>query len=372
MCFKKIFLGLSIFSISFAILSINNQKQNNTCMEETNLLSDCKSSVQKYDFAYNDLNSRYPDCKNNLKISKIKKLSDCSGGKYNIVEFSPFGYTIYDESFTQVIEMTNRGISPYKDFNDNLVYLGFQQYYHLKESKSNNSKLEYYDGSYEVELNESNLNIAKNTSTELNSKVSRVVEEKKNGSNSKGTTTEYAAIYNTNRIRHAETTGYNHGNCGYVAAGLLIYYAALDWGRSYLIDGNFLTKQVVDDIQGDREDASWALQLDDALNEYMIARGDKHDPRVNMWHIPSFHTVYDRVKEDKPVELFCRVPFPQEKIDHAIVVYKVKRTAKSGFLGITNHTDYEFTAHMGYGTYYNEYIISETGLMIAGMVNLHK
>lgn len=62
----------------------------------------------------------------------------------------------------------------------------------------------------------------------------------------------------------------------------------------------------------------------------------------------------------------------ENKVYHAVVVYKVTRNYKKNWLGIKTYSNYVYTVHWGYGTNRNKIEISHDVINIAGLVNLHK
>lgn len=177
-------------------------------------------------------------------------------------------------------------------------------------------------------------------------------------------------------LKNADTTDFNKGNCGFIAASLIIFYAAKAWGWNYLYGKEYIEKSLVEEIQGNRPDSSWAPDIEDALNDYMNKKGATHAAKVNMWHIPADHTFYDRVKEDKPVILFGNMTDAtsagNEKINHAIVVYEVTRDVEKALFGIKLYSNYRYKVHYGMSKIFNDVIVSHASMMVGGLVNLHK
>lgn len=369
------FLGVLV-ATTIIVCSVNNRTKIN--LEQKCLLEHSKKDdtiINNYGFVYDDLSSRFPEERNDLIIESIKELYDFENNKYHLVEFYPAGYVIYSNDYSMILEISNEAESPYKNISTNLVYLGFLNYFYYSNMYGV-SKITHCIKNYDVELNADNINKVISLSRDLNDKIEITSNKIKEVANLRAQLPdEYATLNSQSTITSTFTTGFNvNDNCGYVAGALLLFYAAKVWGRTYLYDGYFMSNQLVVDLQNGRIPDSYPHDLEDALNDYMNSKNDPHSAKVNMWLLPAAHTIYDRVEEDKPVEIFCNMVSPSSgnSIDHAFVVHKVKRSVETLFWGIRNHFDYVLTVHMGWTPQYNSIQVSYDAITVGGLVNLHK
>lgn len=67
-------------------------------------------------------------------LKEIKTLLDFTTNEYTLIELEKTGYLIFDNSTHVLSEYSFNGLSPYKNFDSNLYYLGPTQYY-LKDGK---------------------------------------------------------------------------------------------------------------------------------------------------------------------------------------------------------------------------------------------
>ncbi len=396
-----VLFGTCVFSS--ANDTISNSKENGL-KQTTNLLS-LSSKVSNLDSPINkkvifDMNNRYPETYGSREVERIKELNDMNGKTYNLVEFSHTGYVIYNDNYSLILESCIEVKSPYLNKFDDLIYLGASNYFTYEEdvdSKNDDPSIKHCVSDYSIELNDKNTEQLESISEKLESNIENTLatEASYSSNNALGMTvmaspsSETASIKQPDIIANADTSGFNtDGNCGYVAGALLIYYAARAWGWTYLYGNETIQKSLVTEIQGSKNGTSLAPDLEDSLNNYMNAKGATHNAKVNMWHIPSAHTFYDRVKEDKPVALYGNLTDPDNtsggNINHVVTVYKVKRDVKS-FLGIKTYSNYVYTVHYGWipnnldyitnpddFINYNAVEMSHAAISVGGLVNLHK
>ena len=391
--FQKI---LFVLLISFGVIGFLEFQGEN---EEVLLLNtSLPVSVHKdpnHERIYLDLFESYPELNNKREIVRTKVLGDFIGSTYNLVEFSPLGYSIYNDDYSVNLEISANMFSPYKGLNNNLIYLGAFNYFSYTNTFSRMMNipdtLTHNTQEYSISLTNENREIAREYSKEIKENIEKDKHQSSNGRMALITPyvwVETTSIRNPHILLNAETNGFNgygQGRCGYVAGALLIYYASRSWGWTYLYNQTFLRESLVDELQGNKNGSSTAPDLEDSLNKYMNSKGATHNAKVNMWHIPSAHTFFDRIKEDKPVVLYGRIydpapePMYHNEIDHAVVVYKVTRTVLTYPLGINIYSNYRYTCHFGWfmdkhddGFTYNEAIISHNSILVGGLVNLHK
>lgn len=337
-----------------------------------NVTTNCASETE-CEKIKKDILSNFEDNKDVEIISK-KQLSDLSGKYYDLHEFKDSGYAIYVSNSTKLLEISLSSESPFKNQNKNLAYFGAGNYYKKTIDSEGTAKLFNLRNKEEIDYTSS-------VERSINSymRETKLYSNMDTYSSGSGDKTETASVDNPEVFKNANTGGFNtDGNCGYVSGALLIYYARMSWGWDWVYDKDYITNDLVKELQGDRANDSIAPNLEDALNDYLNAKGSKLKAKVNMWHIPASHTFYDRVEENKPVSMFCSMPENfcssdgDVKMGHVPTVYKVKRKYSVGWFGIRTYSNYMYTIHMGWSMNDNEVVISDDVVTKGGLVNLHK
>lgn len=190
----------------------------------------------------NNLNSLTTDIERHIKVEAIKKLTDFNGNKYYVVEFSNAGYMIFHGGSGEIIEYSFSAPSPYLGCYEELYYCGPQNYFELSNSKkvfrhtiSNSSLL---SDSKEVQslaaLSEETNSILMNQ--QKSKDPSYVIDETiptniiKDGEISLAASNSTSNFYISggNKLANMTTSsqiGYVGGGlCGYIGAGLLLYW----------------------------------------------------------------------------------------------------------------------------------------------------
>lgn len=372
---KKLIFFISMIGLIFIFSSLKVEasvKDKNLAEYFSNIEGKYILSNEKIELVVSDMKKRFEYSEDEIYFCNYKKMLDYSGNEYELVEFSPTGYAIYSKDFSSLLEISQKAISPYINYNENLIYLGAQNYY-IYDNLS--FKLTHCIYDEEIELTNHNQEELMSFSNKMNYSIKKTISNNKLNYAKYASGEETASISQPDIIKYANTHSFNeNNNCGYVAAALLVFYAAKAWGYNYLFEPDSISIDLVSSIQGDRNPDSWAPDIEGALNDYLNEKGYDKLAKVNMWHLPAHHTFYDRVLEDKPVALFGKVPRVglSEKVDHVVVVYKVKRNFYQNFLGIRSYSNYEFTTHYGWDLTENEIILSADAITIAGLVNIHK
>ena len=329
-------------------------------------------------------------------VSKIKRVYDFNDYTYFIIEFSPCGYAIYDNDFTQLLEFNARAQSPYLNYDDGLIYAGATQYYIKSIKSGQNSNLTsakqfdidaavythsvlgteiVMDDDTKIFLKEQSANMAEAIESKKNT-ISML--EDSYSINAAEATEYYASLRNYTSITNANTTGFNtSGNCGYVAASLIVWYHYDVLGWSDFVPGGRYTISLVEDIQGDRADSTYGPDIQNALSWWSYSHGAVAE---NRWQetlpalcdlLPASESIYNLIDDDRPVIVLGLVPenprdftgiagtymgrSANEKVDHAITVTGVVKVVNSAI-----NVDYNYYAHYGWGTAYNDVYISES------------
>lgn len=76
-----------------------------------------------------NIQEMYAETETDLEVATVKELSDFSGNKYYITEFTPTGYLICHGETGEMIEYSESASSPYLEYSENLYYCGPTYYY---------------------------------------------------------------------------------------------------------------------------------------------------------------------------------------------------------------------------------------------------
>lgn len=155
----KIFIYVLVINSCFSIKSSFSSflEENDNVKEVIKPFRKGQNYVE--DRIYSDFYANYEEDYGVIKINSIKTLDDLNGNSYNLVEFSPSGYAIYNQDFSMMLEMSSKANSPYFNKEGDLIYLGAFNYYTIKNSVTygyGNQSLVHCLEDYEVKLDEEN------------------------------------------------------------------------------------------------------------------------------------------------------------------------------------------------------------------------
>jgi len=311
-------------------------------------------------------------------VNTVREIFDFSGHRYFIVEFHPFGYIIFDNRFTTVLEMSVDSASPFVNQNGALIYGGPTHYYIMPDAQPRNGYALFIHTVLGTEMlvNQEEMQVLRAYSTMMahsveNTANETVLEESIMSSSDSinpffitGTTivdlSQWRVIANT------DTSGFNQGgNCGYVAAALVVYYhfRVLGWNQFvspilHLTAGR-LNVNLVRGIQGNRPNSAWGPDVAGAMSQWSSAHGAGwlilgvpfNVLPANTLLLPSSSQIFNLIQQDRPVILFGEMRTAannnlvgQGKIRHAIVIHGMDRHAR------LFSTDWYYVAHFGWGT----------------------
>ena len=186
-------------------------------------------------------------------ISNVKQLSDFSGNTYYIVEFEPFGYIIFDNRFTAILELNAWAESPYLNKYYGLIYAGATQYYIKPTIQPRNGDSLFVHAVLGTELvvSPTELKLLQDASDSMYEAISKSVEATLHEeaalkeSNGVAPLAIHRRIVDLNQwwiITGADTGGFNQGgNCGYVGAALVVWYhrqASITVVKPYFYDND--------------------------------------------------------------------------------------------------------------------------------------
>lgn len=311
----------------------------------------------------------------------VKHLNDFNDCVYYIVEFTPTGYAIFDDSFTQILEFNARALSPYTTYSSNMFYAGAGEYYVQPEDGASDTLVHPVTNDVvvlDIEMNE----LLKSKSQEMSTSIRQMVNSRLSHTSSDCTytqstaSTQYVSLSEYSSITGCDTTGYNtSGNCGFIAASLIVWYHYDVLGWTDFVPGGIYSKSLVTAIQGDRNDITYGPSIQDAMSTWSFDHGAV---AANGWQetlpaiidlAPTAAKIYNLIDDDRPVALVGKTPSASEltssstvklsnissargSIDHVITITGVQKI----------DSDYYFFAHFGWGTAYNDVYISNSSL----------
>lgn len=330
-----------------------------------------------------------------LTISSIKSATDFLDNPYKIIECSPSGYMIYDETNGIFTEYSKSSPSPYLNRFGSLYYCGPTFYYHL-DVKTNNlvnpidtsESIPYY----EIEAySDSCQEYANLYSTMRNETVLNYVENSTAGIsfaqliNARGT-------YSTNSVKTSEVLypnffrnmpeyfGYKSGGyCGYIALNMIIAYQDKyyndnvmqnsfwkNYGNSdfatspqlkngnesftHYIFTNFPTDNILVNGGG-----SFSSVIAGVSEDYYNSINQPLSHSSKIWGTFTKYTIMNELDADNPVILFGDISHADRtnSLFHGVVLYRY--THEGGFWN-----DPVYTVHFGH-TNYSEVVL--TGIL---------
>ena len=296
-------------------------------------------------------------------VSAVKQLSDFSGFTYYVVETKPYGYIIFDNVFSTALVMNPFGVSPYYGFYENLIFGGATHYYVKPEAQPRNGDSLFIHTVLNTHLvvNAEDEEILIKASEEMAEAVMSIDNSHELERSSR---IQIATINNQHVITETNTRGwrndgqygaFNHtGNCGFVAGSLLVWYQRQARGWSQFAPRRTFDYQLVLDIQGNRNDATWGHDLDRALTQYSRNHGNRGPARYTP--IPTRNHIFNMVNNNRPTALLGRMPNISEtsgnKFNHVVVVHRVQRTLNT-VLFVTTRSNYFFYVHYGWANWGN-------------------
>lgn len=315
-------------------------------------------------------------------ITAVKELSDFGGYNYFVIEFAPAGYLICDNQFLYMIEMGESAPSPYEGEQGNLLYLGPQEYYTMPSVQPRNGyKFEHTVLGQAVETE--NLELLQNRSTQMHDiaiqkqerqlqyeqQMASLSQEQQNLSRaSSGTRT--AQLKNQWFLKDSDRNyNYNNGqtwnwefggNCGYVAASMVIDYWADTKGYTNLMPADKYWygrnaeyreeegKAFVKEIQGIAPGPTIGLDVQLAMSIWAGKRG--YGLSANILFKPAKEIMYGLVASDRPVIMggYFVNPETGKRIMHAVTIHKVTKWEQC-VLGIhIAYADYVYWVNFGW------------------------
>ena len=311
-------------------------------------------------------------------INAIKQLHDFAGNAYYVVEFAPYGFTIYDAAFSVALEMNAVAKSPWYGLSYNLIYGGLTHYY-VKAAVQPRSGSLFIHTVLDTPLLASDegmldlITYSNERAGVIAGYAERRAEERQAQESHAPVAIAPFAYYHyilnhpngrfsevSNRwlIRGLDTAPGGHqfnrtGNCGWVSAAIIVYYQRRVRGWNHVAPGGF-NRQLVSNIQGTRNCATWGPDIARGIREYIQWRGGTQG--VSYWLTPIANPlfIHDRIREDRPVALLGLMdnPDPPTKkgqvMAHAVVVHRAERTVHRNWLGVRSFSNFFFYVHLGW------------------------
>ena len=286
----------------------------------------------------------------NISVAEIKTLHDFAGNEYTLAEYSPSGYAIYHNSSAVVLEKSENSPSPYSGLNEGLYYAGPTHYYVYDEEQGTYTHTITGD-TLGMEGASTKAEVCSKAQAELNSMADTQLR----------TYVETGAMPVSNNLTRAsdpytyvgnhedffknltthEMMGYydsgEGGNCGYVAAGLVLLYYDYFHNDDFIDDDTYLSS-TGNAFAGENfakylyTDIGNALGYDNTLNATQTAKvmqkylKDDRNISMSYWSVnmPSKSDVVAQLKLNRPVIYCDRWDDPRpdgDTVDHVIVVY---------------------------------------------------
>lgn len=320
------------------------------------------------------------------EISAIKTLYDFSGNVYTLVELIPIGYMIFHDASGLFVEIGLDSPSPFLGEYRNLFYGGPSFYFVLDgtllshtivESEFDVAQIQGFSATTS-KMNEYLLGISDRTVVRyirygvLPQNVTSIEElvsvEVLSGviNSPMSTTFHVPGAWGIQELRTNAQMGFlAGGNCGYIAAGMLML-----WHRN-VINTNFITSTfLVTHVNGlisfrnadftrhlisnhGSGGNSTAFSISGTLNSYMRARGFRYVAPIHV--VPTTASIIRNLNEHRsPYILFGSLEDPSggNKVNHAVLVY--------------GHSNNMLIAHFGWEGFSNVFVrgIWGTGTMV--------
>lgn len=309
-----------------------------------------------------------------VSVAKTKTLHDFAGNEYTLAEYSPSGYAVYHNSSAVVLEKAENSPSPYSGLSENLYYAGPTHYYIYDEEQGTythtitGDTLGAEDVSVKAEVcSEAQAELNSRADTQLKTYVETGTMLVQNSLTRSSDSYTYVGDHRDffEDLTTHEMMGYydsgDGGNCGYVAAGLVLLY------YDYFHDDDFIDNDTYLSSTGDAfvgedfakylyTDIGKALGYGNSLNATQTAKVMKkylEDDRgisMSYWaaNMPSKANVVSQLKLDRPVIYCDRWNNPKPSggtVDHVVVVYGYDNSNHLiAHFGWTDYTHVECTS----------------------------
>lgn len=269
--------------------------------------------LQKANYVFNSGDDR--------QVESVKTVYDFAGNTFYVAECTPTGYYIYNVETDTVVESSERGVSPYIGYSQNLYYGGPTYYYVLE------------NGSYKHTIDETEtLATAQVQVLRQNCQVGFETIEARY--QTRANSVSPMAVYSTDiTVDHPEFyqnlthCGYiSGGRCGFIALGMLIAYkdkyadddllADAYWETNSILNSqntsgitvsanNVISKKLYD---LDPKDSTTSMHIHNVAKKYFAQVGVSVN-HTSRWK-PFFTegTVRNLIDDDNPVILFGSVP----------------------------------------------------------------
>lgn len=307
------------------------------------------------------------DNSKSLQLDTVKTVYDFASNKFYVTECTPSGYFIYNPNTDTVVESSEKGVSPYVGFNEDLFYGGPTYYYVL------------INGSYKHTLLSSEV-LSDNQVAHLQQSCKvgyKNIETKYLSRNNCLSVT--AADSDNKTIKHPEFyknlthCGYiSGGYCGFIALGMLIAYKD-KYEDDELMDNKYwenentkttfkskntsgitvnadtvISKKLYDLSP---KDSTTSMHIHDVAKMYLseVGKSANHTSRWKPFFTES--TVRGLIDEDNPVILFSIAPENPTKASSqsAVVASSGDETTKHAIIAYGYTGDKEkFIVHYGW------------------------
>ena len=312
-------------------------------------------------------------------INNVKQLVDFNGYTYYVVEFDPLGYIVYDNKFVNALEVNANADSPYLNLSGNLIFAGAGQYYVHSDTQPTNGDYSFTHTvlGTKVIVNDDGLLLLQEESRTMSEAVDGSAVATLLSANSSARTQtsptrgfSYADLWNYTTITGLDTTDWNqNGNCGYVAAAIVVYYHYATKGCTQFVPGGVANAGLVQSIQGGMPDWSIGPEVAAALSTWSLTHG-KPLMYGSSLGFPTAPEIFSLIAVDRPVIILGNIPYPVIDSNgnhigfsgsglHVITVTGVVRDQ----INII-HSNWYFWAHYGWGPNCNNIYVHDTVTLI--------
>ena len=373
-----VFLTIILLGLSIGISYISNNDIlasaltiSDDSLKSISILADDNQNYIKYSEKIREV-----DGFANKTILDIKFIKDFNGNLYVDVECNPCGYLIFDYDTDTLLEFSEDSVSPYQGYNGELIYGGPTHYFIEHASYKHTANVFYTIDlmtNKTTELSKDTFNAYKTNNSEIRKKIVEKTSKNNNLTENKNlnispnastiTNGDWSHTYidNYTYISQCTSFGYNsQGTCGYIAAGLLLYYAYRQYNTAF-IDSQYITSNGFTDsfhwylvnlgVSLGLKYDTWAADIDPLMNKYLKNRVPTATHNYTLLADRKRNVI--SIAANNPFILFgnfidVRKPGQNLKINHAITAFGYSTYNPNIFVN-----DFYFKVHYGYNGYTN-------------------
>lgn len=280
----------------------------------------------------------------NKTVNEVKILEDFNGELYIDIECSPTGYAIVNYQYGIILEMAVDAVSPYKNFEGELIYGGPTYYYKEVSTFLNTSNIfNLYDLMADelISLDVDQFNEFQTYNDAILEKTTEIYEEETVAITPSPRSVLEAYIENYQYISQLENFGENiEGTCGYIAAAIVLYYNYMQFDTRF-IDSEHLCPEggIKDSLHQELRsigqslgigNSTWAADIAAVMEEYT----ENRVPEATHYYMALSTSLNIDLcfADNKPVILFGNFQLPTGGSGkHAVVAYGYRQHTELWF-----------------------------------------